>query len=180
MELFYGSGLRLSELIGLDVDDLDFNQRLVRVKGKGGKERMVPINRRTVELLAKVIKERGRWKPSVLSEDAAKALFLSKRGRRISKRRVEQIVVEWVRRAGISRRISPHALRHSFATHLLDSGMPIRSIQELLGHEKLSTTQKYTHTSLAELMKTYDRAHPRAKDTRGKNDQGNDDPDGAA
>jgi integrase/recombinase XerC len=180
MELFYGSGLRLSELVGLDVDDLDFSERLVRVRGKGSKERVVPVNERTAALLKKVIRERGGWKPGVLDEDAQKALFLSKRGRRISKRRVEQIVGEWVTRAGISKRISPHALRHSFATHLLDSGMPIREIQELLGHEKLSTTQRYTHTSLAELAKVYDRAHPRAREKRDKNDQGNDDPDGAA
>jgi len=177
LELFYGSGLRLSELTGLCLDDVDLEQRLIRVRGKGSKERLVPINERTEKLLRAVIKDRKEFKPSVEDDDAQRAVFLSNRGRRISKRRVEEIVVEWVRRAGLTRKISPHALRHSFATHLLDSGMPIRSIQELLGHESLSTTQKYTHTSLAELIKVYDAAHPRAKGGD-SDDQGNHDTDG--
>lgn len=174
LELFYGSGLRLSELAGLDVLDLDLEERLLRVRGKGSKERVVPINNRTASLLREVIAEHREWKASVHDEDAGRAVFLSLRGRRLSKRRIEEIVVEWTRRCGIARRVSPHALRHSFATHLLDSGMPIRSIQELLGHESLSTTQKYTHTSLAELVKVYDRSHPRAKKGKDGDDQGND------
>lgn len=163
LELFYGSGLRLSELVGICLDDVDLKERLIRVRGKGNKERLAPINARTARRIKKVIEDRQKFKPGVLDEDAVKALFLSARGKRISTRRVEQIVAESVKRLGLARKISPHALRHSFATHLLDSGMPIRSIQELLGHESLSTTQKYTHTSLAELFKVYDRAHPRAK-----------------
>lgn len=178
LELFYGSGIRLSELVGLGLDDLDLQERLVRVTGKGSKERVVPINERSAQRLREVIKDRHKFKPSVLDEDAQKALFLSNRGRRISGRRVEKIVEELVERIGLSRKISPHTLRHSFATHLLDSGMPIRTIKELLGHESLSTTQKYTHTSPAELAKVYDRAHPRAKAKRGDNDKGDDDPSG--
>ncbi len=170
MELFYGGGLRLSELAGLDVEAVDLKSRLVRVLGKGNKQRMVPINKRCARLIEFVIEDKPRFKPSVHDDDAQKALFLSARGRRISTRRVAQILDEWAVKAGLTRRISPHTLRHSFATHLMDSGMGIRSIQELLGHESLSTTQKYTHTSLAELAKVYDRAHPRAKEDRGKDD----------
>jgi integrase/recombinase XerC len=178
LELFYASGIRLSELTGLDLGDLDLEQRLIRVRGKGRKERVVPINERSAGMLRRVIGERQNFKPSVLDDDAQQALFLSNAGRRISPRRVRQVVEKWVRAAAMQRRVSPHSLRHSFATHLLDSGMPIRSIQELLGHESLSTTQKYTHTSLAELMKVYDKAHPRAKRERDRDDQGNDDTDG--
>ncbi len=163
LELFYSSGLRLAELVGLDMDDVDFNQGICRIHGKGGKERLVPLNLRASQKLQKLIELRHKFKPSVLDDDAARAMFLSTQGRRISRRRVEQIVGDLVKRAGLSRKISPHCLRHSFATHLLDSGMSIRNIQELLGHESLSTTQKYTHTSLGELYKVYDKAHPRAK-----------------
>jgi integrase/recombinase XerC len=178
LELFYASGIRLSELTGLDLGDLDLDQRLIRVRGKGRKERIVPIHERSAGLLRRVIEERQEFKPSVLDNDAQKALFLSNAGKRITPRRVRQVVDKWVRQAAMARRVSPHSLRHSFATHLLDSGMAIRSIQELLGHESLSTTQKYTHTSLAELMKVYDQAHPRAKLERDRDDQGNDDTDG--
>jgi len=163
LELFYSSGLRLSELVGMDRDDVDFAQGICRVRGKGAKERLVPLNSRAADKLKKLIELRPKFKPRVTDEDASRAMFLSMQGRRISRRRVEQIVNDLVKRAGLSRKISPHSLRHSFATHLLDSGMSIRNIQELLGHESLSTTQKYTHTSLGELSKVYDRAHPRAK-----------------
>lgn len=163
LELFYSSGLRLSELVGMDRDDVDFEQGICRVRGKGSKERLVPLNGRAADKLKNLIELRPKFKPRVTDDDASRAMFLSMQGRRISRRRVEQIVGELVKRAGLSRKISPHSLRHSFATHLLDSGMSIRNIQELLGHESLSTTQKYTHTSLGELSKVYDRAHPRAK-----------------
>jgi len=170
LELFYGSGIRLSELTGLEVDDVDLENRLVRVRGKGGKERVVPINARSAERIKAAVKDRKAYKPSVVDDDAAKALFLSNRGRRISNRRVQGIIEQWMKRTGLARKISPHALRHSFATHLLDSGMSIRNIQELLGHESLSTTQKYTHTSLAELARVYDKAHPRAGEATEKDD----------
>lgn len=166
LELFYGSGLRLSELTGLNLEDVDLKERLVRARGKGNKERVVPINQRVAEKLTAVIAERQKFLPSVLDDDAAAAVFLGRKGRRLTPRRVEQIVAQAVRKLGLAKRVSPHALRHSFATHLLDSGMPIRSIQELLGHESLSTTQKYTHTSLGELIKVYDQAHPRAREKK--------------
>jgi integrase/recombinase XerC len=170
LEVFYGSGLRLSELVGLDLEDLDLDGRLFRVHGKGNKERLVPMNERCAARLALVLEDRIKFKPRVLDDDAQRAVFLSQRGKRITNRRVEQLVVEWVKRTGLARKVGPHSLRHSFATHLLDSGMGIRSIQELLGHESLSTTQKYTHTSLAELVKVYDRAHPRAKEKNGEDE----------
>ncbi len=178
LELFYGSGLRLSEAVGLNVEDVDLKERLIRVRGKGRKERIVPINEKTAGLLKTVVKMRRDLRPSVLDDDAQAALFLSSRGRRISARAVQKMIEKTADRAGLARRVSPHALRHSFATHLMDSGMAIRSIQELLGHESLSTTQKYTHTSLAELAKVYDGAHPRAKEEA--NDKGNDDTAGQA
>jgi len=163
LELFYGSGLRLSELTGLNLEDVDLTGRMVRVRGKGSKERLVPMNARSAQRIAEAVAERDRFKPGVLDEDAQRALFLSRRGRRLSPRRVEKIVEKFSREAMLTRRLSPHGLRHSFATHLMDSGMPIRSIQELLGHESLSTTQRYTHVSMGELVKVYDRAHPRSK-----------------
>jgi len=170
LELFYGSGIRLSELVGLNIGDVDLDERIIKVRGKGRKERLVPINARTADKLSGVMDERKKFKPSVTDDDAERALFLSARGRRISGRRVEQMLGEYIKKAGIQRKISPHSLRHSFATHLLDSGMQIRDIQELLGHESLSTTQKYTHTSLAELQRVYDRAHPRALRREGEDD----------
>jgi integrase/recombinase XerC len=175
LEVFYGSGLRLSELVGLNLEDLDLDQRLFHVHGKGSKERLAPMNERCVARLKLVLEDRSKFKPRLLDDDAQRAVFLSSQGRRITDRRVRQLVTDWVKRLGLSRRVSPHALRHSFATHLMDSGMGIRSIQELLGHESLSTTQKYTHTSLAELVKVYDRAHPRAKE-KDDDDQVHDHP----
>ena len=163
LELFYSSGLRLSELAGLNIIDLDLNQALVKVRGKGRKERIIPIGgpaRLTVqEYLTKTTALRNK-----IAEDIFKMpLFLNARGERITTRSIARIVDEVTKKSGIGRKISPHALRHSFATHLLNAGADLRSIQELLGHESLSTTQKYTAVNINRMMEIYDKAHPRAK-----------------
>ncbi len=171
LELFYASGLRLAELVNLDLDDLDLRQRTVKVMGKGRKQRIVPVASKAITALSEYLAERHKLrKKRVLDEDAEKAFFLSNRGRRLSRERVQKLLNEYVAKCALARKISPHALRHSFATHLMDSGMDIRSIQELLGHESLSTTQKYTKVSLSGLMQVYDKAHPRAGTKRNKDE----------
>ena len=163
LELFYSSGLRLSELAGLNVTDLDFNQALVKVRGKGRKERIVPIGgpacKALQEYLAKTSEERKKAVVDVFKNP----LFLNARGTRITGRSIARIVDEATKKSGIGRKISPHSLRHTFATHLLNAGADLRSIQELLGHESLSTTQKYTAVNINRMMEVYDKAHPRAK-----------------
>jgi integrase/recombinase XerC len=153
LELLYASGLRVSELTGLDVDALDRHERTVRVLGKGGKERIVPYGTQAARALEAWLAHRG---------EARGALFTNARGGRLSVRSVHTIVSGAARAAGIARRVSPHTLRHTFATHLLDGGADLRAIQELLGHSRLSTTQRYTHVGAEQLMKVYDKAHPRA------------------
>lgn len=154
LELLYATGLRVSELAGLDVDDVDRVQRTVRVLGKGRRERMVPFGARAARALDAYLGLRG---------GAEGPLFLSGRGRRLGVRSLHDIVRRHARRAGISRRVSPHTLRHTFATHLLDAGADLRLIQDLLGHRRLATTQRYTHVGSAQLMRVYDAAHPRAR-----------------
>ena len=154
LELLYASGLRVSELAGLDLDDLDRTEHTVRVLGKGRKERIVPYGQAAAGALEGWLGERG---------DAAGAVFTNARGGRLTVRSVHTIVRRAARAAGITRRVSPHTLRHTFATHLLDGGADLRAIQELLGHSRLSTTQRYTHVGAEQLMKVYDRAHPRAQ-----------------
>jgi integrase/recombinase XerC len=162
LELFYASGIRLSELVGLNLQDLNLKDRSIRVMGKGRKQRVVHIHARAAQALAAYLEDRSEFRKPRLDEDADKAVFLSKQGRRICARRVQRILDERVKQIALSRKISPHVLRHSFATHLLDSGMDLRSIQELLGHKNLMTTQKYTKRSLEQLFKVYDQAHPHA------------------
>ena len=160
LETMYSCGLRVSELVGLDWGDCDVNLELVRVRGKGGKERLVPIGRKA---LAALQAYRGRLTelcPRCLRDE--RAVFLNRRGARLSTRTVARMVDTYVAASGIATKASPHALRHSFATHLLGAGADLRAIQELLGHASLSTTQKYTHVNLDQLMQVYDRAHPRA------------------
>jgi integrase/recombinase XerC len=158
LELFYASGLRLSELVGLDLEDLNLSARMVRVMGKGRKERLVPFNTAAREAIAAWLKDRA-----VLLCGSGDPLFLNARGSRLTGRSVQRLVARHV--SGCSTRfgISPHALRHSFATHLLQFGADLRAIQELLGHVQLSTTQRYTHVNLTQLQETYRRAHPRAR-----------------
>jgi len=154
LELFYASGLRLSELVGLDLEDVNLSGRVARVAGKGGKERIVPFNNSTVNAIKAYLKDRG--------EEEGDALFLNYRGTRLSTRGVDRIVRRYAREAATRLGVSPHALRHSFATHLLQAGADLRAIQELLGHERLSTTQRYTHLDATSLLAQYKKAHPKA------------------
>ncbi|RPH72409.1 MAG: tyrosine recombinase XerC [Myxococcaceae bacterium] len=161
-ELLYGSGLRVSEACGLDVDDLDLRARTVRVFGKGRKERLCPMNAGCVTALRRWLERRGELlaKPAPGQDPAA--LFLNHRGGRLTSRSVARHLDRTVLQLALQRRVSPHALRHSFATHLLAGGADVRVIQELLGHASLSTTQKYTQVSIEQLQAVYDRTHPHA------------------
>jgi len=158
-ETLYSCGLRVSELAGLNVLDVDFNERLVRVVGKGNKERVVPIGKKA---LSAIMKYRKRLKQhSGIGWDENGPLILNQRNGRLSTRSIARILARLVESCGLASPVSPHALRHTFATHMLDAGADLRVVQELLGHKSLSTTQKYTHVSIDRLMETYDRAHPR-------------------
>lgn len=161
-ELLYSSGLRVGELAALSVVDLDLDNGWVRVIGKGDKERYVPVGSRAVSAIAAYLELRTDMKPKKgrLQED--RHLFLNTRGLPLSSRSIRRILKSFLDRAGLARDASPHALRHSFATHMLQGGADLRSIQELLGHSSLSTTQRYTKVDLKSLMEVYDRAHPRS------------------
>lgn len=162
LEMFYTSGIRLGELTGLNVGDVDFGQSLIRVRGKGRKERIVPLGTHAVAALREYLAIRSRKASENGTVNGEIPLFLGTRGGRINPRSVARLVDKYVEKSGINRKISPHTMRHSFATHLMDGGADLRSIQELLGHESLSTTQKYTTVSVSRLMEVYDKAHPRA------------------
>jgi integrase/recombinase XerC len=157
MELFYSSGLRLAELVALDVNCLADDGSL-RVIGKGSRERVVPVGRHARVALAKWRRVRGTW-----ASEEQPALFVGRHGRRLSTRAVQFRVKHWARRQGAAANIHPHLLRHSCASHLLESSGDLRAVQELLGHANLSTTQIYTHLDFQHLARTYDKAHPRAK-----------------
>jgi integrase/recombinase XerC len=195
LELFYASGLRLSELVGLDLDDVNLRSRVVRVLGKGGKERQVPLNHAAADAIRTYLGDRDalvrgslaeveipdeddppRWRGgrgsgsrAALARRAARhaapehPLFVNYRGGRLSPRSVHRLVRRYVAMCSTRLGVSPHALRHSFATHLLERGADLRGIQELLGHARLSTTQRYTHVNAAQLIEVYRKAHPRAK-----------------
>jgi integrase/recombinase XerC len=181
LELFYASGLRLSELVGLDLEDVNLPQRMVRVMGKGGKERLVPFNDSARVAITAWLKDRlaltsrksenpnpkpqrpnpkSHLKPGARSPDP---IFVNARGARLTGRSVQRLVARYVAACSTRFGISPHALRHSFATHLLSAGADLRAIQELLGHVQLSTTQRYTHVNAAQMLAVYRGAHPRAK-----------------
>ena len=162
LELLYASGLRVSELVGLDLQDLLADQRTLRVLGKGRKERLVPYHERAGEVLAAYLGHRGAFLTGKALPQSP-ALFLNQRGGRLTPTSVRALLRQALEAAAVRARVSPHALRHSFATHLLNRGMDLRAIQELLGHASLSTTQRYTHLGLDELARTYEKAHPRAK-----------------
>ena len=172
LELFYASGLRLSELVDLDLDDVHGSSRVLRVRGKGGKERLVPFNHATADALRAMTADHLPLPATTATPRAGRSaspharkrfpLFRNLRGGRLTSRSVDRIVRRYVRDAAIAQGISPHALRHTFATHLLQAGADLRAIQELLGHSRLSTTQRYTHLDLARLMEVYRKAHPKA------------------
>ncbi|MCE5302490.1 MAG: tyrosine recombinase XerC [Planctomycetaceae bacterium] len=161
LETMYSAGLRVSEVVGLDDGDLDFEAGLLRVRGKGRRERMSPVGSFAVQALQ-------RWLPvrklhARIAKGAAAPVFVNKFGRRLTTRSVARMLEKYLKATGLDGRTTPHSLRHSFATHLLDRGADIRSVQELLGHKSLVTTQIYTHVSTAALREVYERAHPRAK-----------------
>jgi integrase/recombinase XerC len=160
LEVVYSCGLRVSELVGLDWDDVDTSLAVVRVRGKGRKERIVPIGRTALAALAAYRARLGELCRG--SRRDPDAVFLNQRGGRLTVRSVARFVDRYTLSGGVAGKVSPHALRHSFATHLLGAGADLRAIQEMLGHASLSTTQQYTHVDLDQLMATYDKAHPRA------------------
>lgn len=163
LELLYGTGVRVSELCGLNVDDIDFKNQSIRVRGKGRKERIVPYGGKAQEAMEAYLGVRGQFL-SEADEDSREpqVMFLNYQGTRISTRSVGRLIDKYVAIVADMRNISPHALRHSFATHLLNAGADLRSIQELLGHARLSTTQKYTHVSHERMVEVYDKSHPKA------------------
>jgi integrase/recombinase XerC len=158
MELLYSSGLRLAELVGLDVDHLQLAEGMVRVLGKGNKTRIVPVGSIAVDVLKKWLLER-----TTLAKPEEKALFVGRGGKRLGPRAVQTRVGLWARRQGLSMHVYPHLFRHSFATHLLESSRELRGVQELLGHADISTTQVYTHLDFQHLARIYESSHPRAR-----------------
>lgn len=159
-ELFYSSGLRLSELTELNLSDLDLKRAQVRVTGKGNKQRDLPVGKKAIEAIEEWLAFRSDVQPS------NEALFLSQRGLRISTRSVQARLKRWIQVKGLEGKISPHTLRHSFASHMLEASQDLRAVQELLGHADISTTQVYTHLDFNHLAEVYDATHPRAKKTR--------------
>lgn len=153
METLYSTGMRVSELVGMDIADVDFHNGIVKVRGKGKKERLLPIGNHALNAIQLYLNKRGSVK---------QALFLNKREGRLTERSVARMLEKYAKKGGMGSHISPHTLRHSFATHLLDRGADLRSVQELLGHANLSTTQIYTHITTERLKQVYDRTHPRA------------------
>ncbi len=163
LELFYSSGLRLAELVSINLHDLDLRSAQLEVTGKGAKTRQVPIGRKAVDALQRWIQVRGG-----LAKPEEPALFVSSRGRRIHPRTIQQRMKQWALKHGASRSIHPHMLRHSFASHMLESSGDLRAVQELLGHADISTTQIYTHLDFQHLANVYDKAHPRARRKKGR------------
>ena len=164
LEVLYSTGLRVSELVGLNLDAID-SSNMIRVEGKGGKERLVPVGSYALRALNEYFKKRGELLNNAIRlkiEPGTTALFLNRWGKRISDRGIRFIINKYLRTANINKTVSPHILRHTFATHLLDRGADLRIVQEMLGHKSLSTTQIYTHVTRERLKKVYDKAHPRA------------------
>jgi integrase/recombinase XerC len=159
LELLYGAGLRVGEIVALDRATCDLDSRLLRVQGKGAKERIVPFGEPAEDAIRQYLRDR---RSLVALGPGTDALFLNHRGGRLTARSVRRILDRYLKAAALRSGLSPHSLRHAFATHLLERGCDLRSIQELLGHESLSTTQKYTQLSTRKLLEVYERAHPKA------------------
>jgi len=158
MELIYSSGLRLAELLSLDLDSIDRRDATVRITGKGSKTRVVPVGRQALQALGEWLRVRGQLAPP-----EQRALFVSNSGKRLSPRSVQERLRQWAIKQGLDTRVHPHMLRHSFASHILESSGDLRAVQELLGHADIATTQVYTHLDFQHLAKVYDQAHPRAR-----------------
>jgi integrase/recombinase XerC len=156
LETLYSTGIRASELVGINFEDINRNDHLIRIRGKGRKERIVPVGLKALDAL-------DAYSARKNDKDKGASIFTGPSGKRLTARTVQRILGNYRKKLGLSQKASPHTLRHSFATHLLESGADLRAIQELLGHASLSTTQRYTHVNLDSLMETYDKAHPRAK-----------------
>lgn len=163
LETLYSCGIRVSELEALNISSMDFEERLVKVVGKGNKERIVPVGRQALKAVKDYLEATQSIRRKTRSYSQESPLFLNIRGGRLSVRSLGRIIKRYAREIGLSSDISPHSMRHTFATHLLEGGADLRSVQELLGHVSLSTTQKYTHVTLDRLMEVYDRTHPRSK-----------------
>ena len=161
LEVLYGCGLRVSELVGLDVGDIDLEGRTLRVLGKGSKERIVPLGEYAIDALREYLRVRNQIGRDMERDNSA--LFLNMRGKRLTDRSVRRILDNYALKAGLDRHIHPHVLRHTYATHMLEGGADLRSIQELLGHARIGTTQRYTHVTMARILDVYRRTHPRAK-----------------
>jgi integrase/recombinase XerD len=159
LELLYASGMRVSELVSLNLDDV-MNDGYVRCFGKGHKERIIPVHQRALQILDEYIRES---RPVFVQNQEEKALFLNQRGDRLTRQGFWQILKGYVKKAELGSQVTPHTLRHSFATHMLSGGADLRSVQELLGHANISTTQVYTHLTTEHVRQTYDKSHPRAK-----------------
>jgi integrase/recombinase XerC len=160
LEMLYSSGLRVSEAASLNVEDINTKDGLIKARGKGKKERIVPIGNKALDALKSYLIERRLFKKKKAISDSDAALFLNREGKRLTDRQIRRIVVKHARAMGMDGQIGPHVLRHTFATHLLVGGADLRVIQELLGHSSLSTTQKYTHLDIEHLIDVYDKAHP--------------------
>jgi integrase/recombinase XerC len=166
LELLYSTGMRVSELVSCNMANLDFETEMVMVRGKGNRERLIPFGAQAVKSLQVYLTEREELLRTRLQQGKKfdqNSLFLNSRGTRLTARSVERMISNYGRKAGLDKPVTPHVLRHSFATHLLEMGADMRSVQELLGHASLSTTQKYTHLDMVHLMRVYDKAHPKAR-----------------
>jgi integrase/recombinase XerC len=159
VEVLYGSGIRVSELVGLDIGDVDYSRNTLRVIGKGNKERIVPIGVPALNAISNWLKNA---RPNFIKESNTEALFIGARGKRIDQRVVREVVYQSIEALGTNKKLGPHALRHSAATHLLEGGADLRTVQEILGHSSLATTQIYTHVTQERIKKAYEQAHPRA------------------
>lgn len=184
IELFYSSGIRLNELVGLNMRDIDYSQGLMKIRGKGNKERIVPVGDQAIAAIKTYLGKRHEIPRRNIEDRLDGPIFINRGGGRLSTRSVARIIDKLVVSSGLRKKISPHVLRHTFATHMMESGADLRAIQELLGHESLSTTQKYTSVTVGRLLEIYDKAHPKAKDDhagkrgvseteKGQSDQGN-------